>query len=412
MREDISIVSEISKSRKKVTEMIAITILIAISINIISNIIMEDLQIKHIYILFISFILLLASLLYLSSRFIKKTYEQTYEAFFVYDSRSKKIIPVFRYDFGRKIAEYLAYLFFENPALKATWEEECPPREKDFPDKKFRFGSNAKQLLIEATEYFILSSLSSHLSGHFNKDSIKKENLKEYRREDVPEIYFKNRFLQLFSTSRNERIAFKDIKAGNEISIIAEEDDGSKETIAVWKKLEDGVAYYQKFDLMLPKNSVIAKPFNNQIKIDTDILSIMIKSIFEGTVAVIPYGFISNYMEIKQDNENLSQGGESYYVKININIDFKFRAFLSKGGWEYYNWIDSFLGRLEEQTSQEHFFDKIGWETALTINFINRKRKQISKQLLDSKQTKVTGVPVVEDNKLKDAKESTDSSYV
>lgn len=210
----------------------------------------------------------------------------------------------------------------------------------------------------------------------------------------------------------DERIAFKDKEKGTEISIIKEGDDGSRETIMVWKNLEDGVAFYEQFDLVLPENSVISKPSTNSIKIDADKLSIMIKSDFGGIGAVLPYGFMKNYMDIESDRENHLLGGASYKVKIAININFKLRAFLTKSGWEYYNWIDSFLGRLEEETSQEYFFDNIGWETALTIGFINRKRKQGSRQLLDSKQTKLNVVPVGTEAALNDEKEPIDSSYV
>lgn len=138
---NIPIVSGILKSRKEIIELIAITILIAFSINTISNIIVNSKAISPIYFIIISFMILVISVIYVSSKFIKKTHKQTYEAFFVYDYKSQRIIPVFRYWFGERIAEYFQALFYENPALKAIWEVECPIEGKESTDKRHEFSS-------------------------------------------------------------------------------------------------------------------------------------------------------------------------------------------------------------------------------------------------------------------------------
>ncbi len=40
---------------------------------------------------------------------------------------------------------------------------------------------------------------------------------------------------------------------------------------------------------------------------------------------------------------------------------------LSKNNWDYHEWLDSFLPRLEEQMSASSYFEQIHWSLAHTI---------------------------------------------
>ena len=39
------------------------------------------------------------------------------------------------------------------------------------------------------------------------------------------------------------------------------------------------------------------------------------------------------------------------------------KSFLSRKGWEYFEWVDSFLSELNERFSEKRFLEKINWNT-------------------------------------------------
>ena len=55
-----------------------------------------------------------------------------------------------------------------------------------------------RRLILEATEYFLLRMLSTHLTNYFNDEKFKEENLTKLERKDIPQVLLENRFLNLF----------------------------------------------------------------------------------------------------------------------------------------------------------------------------------------------------------------------
>ena len=47
-------------------------------------------------------------------------------------------------------------------------------------------------------------------------------------------------------------------------------------------------------------------------------------------------------------------------IDIEVKVFFKNSIFLSTTGLQYYEWIDRFLDKLEEEYSQSYFFKKLG----------------------------------------------------
>jgi len=96
-------------------------------------------------------------------------------------------------------------------------------------------------LIVEATEYYVLETLSTHLTDYFNQSELDSARLKEFSREDVADIVFKNRFLDTFSRPMRERAAFvrDSPKTSNHMDRV----------VAFYGS--NGVRY-SKFDLVLP----------------------------------------------------------------------------------------------------------------------------------------------------------------
>ena len=92
--------------------------------------------------------------------------------------------------------------------------------------------------------------------------------------------------------------------------------------------------------------------------------------------SVLPMGFHIYYLKMKNIKDNLENTTERN-VRLMLEISFKFPFLFSSRGMQYYNWIDSFLDHLENEFSEESFFNKIQWESSLTvIEWIDRKFRQ------------------------------------
>ena len=355
-----AIVQGIVISRKNLIELIVVAILLALGVNLIASHILALAMVSPLATKLIGAILCFGSVLYLAARLFGRHAEsRTYEAFLIYDKKKNEIISVPRYAFSEGIYTYMQGAFVENPALKTLWGKE--PLKDLFvlgQTKDKRKHHKSAQLLSEAAEYFVLDRLSTHLTDYFAAESFKKKNLKEYGREEVPEVLLRNRFLELFSRPMEDRQAFVDRTFGEK---------GQGEIVFAYGP---GGAIYNRLNLILPRQSIVRRPEVNTIEIETKKLKISIAVRFEGFRTVLPEGFEEYYLGI-----NHWQDSTEYSLDIDIKVSMKLGALLSGVGWEYYRWVDSFLDECEDDISKDAFFDRLGWEAAYTqLQCLNRKQ--------------------------------------
>lgn len=353
------IVRDIIITHKSLIDIVVVAILLAFGVNLISNYIISEIISPSISGLMGAIICFIALLYLLNSLFSKRIKSQRYEAFLIYNEKKNKIIQVPRYIFSERISDYLNSAFVEEPALKALWEK-YPLKDLfvDNPTENMIKRYQSVKLISEATEYFVLSELSMHLMEYFAAKNFKEEKLKKYLRNDVPEVLLKNRFLELFSRPMENRPVFH-TDTFEEAWGISVEIEKEGETIVMYTP--EG-PLYEKFELVLPKDSIVQRLEDNSIKIETKKLTITLKVRFEGFSTVLPRGFKKYYLGIKElEDVNV------YEVNIDIKISVKLGALFTRIGWEYYYWIDSFLEQVDNVVSKDVFFKNIGWNTALTV---------------------------------------------
>ena len=213
-------------------------------------------------------------------------------------------------------------------------------------------------LIIEATEYFVLTQLCLHLSEYFENPRYPKAMLTKLLRNNIPDVLLSNHFLELFSRPMNERERF-----------LAYLDSENLENI--YSSYGKGGAIFDKFELILPSHSKIKRKLDNSIEIETDRFIMTITIVFEGFNTFIPYEFHEYVLQLDMsDPESFAD----FQVQVKIDVSFKLAAFLSPGGWDYYYWVDSFFHALSERFEEEKYFQSIGWEQALTVlNFLESR---------------------------------------
>lgn len=349
------IVQGVVISRQNLIDLVVTAILLAFGVNLIVGRILTPGVLSSSLTLLVGVVLCLGSMLYLAARlFGRRAERRTYEAFLIYNRKKNEIIPVPRYAFSEEIYSYIRGAFVENPALKTLWEKESL---KDLFSVDLdgattvRKPQRAAQLLSQAAEYFVLNKLSTHLTDYFADEKFKKQNLRKYCREDVPEVLLRNPFLEMFSRPMEHRPAF------------VEDTFRDKEYEEVVLAYGPGGVIYDKFDLTLPKGSVVRRVEDNKVEIETKKLKMSITVRFEGFETVLPEGFEEYYLRINDPLDFI----HNYEVNVDIQVSMKLGALLSATGWQYYRWIDSFLGEIEKDLSKDAFFKLLNWESAFTI---------------------------------------------
>ncbi len=345
--------------RSDIIEVVVVGIVIALGVNIAANAITPLLNLGPLGGFVVGIAITIVGIIYLFARlFSTREQVREYEAIFIYDAEQNSLINIPRYEFGEDFVHYFQGAFVENPAIKTIWEKEplCNIREtvwgKNERDEK---RPRSMELVSEAVEYYILNKLSVHLSGYFSKKGFRETNLQKYDRGDIPQVLLSNRFFELFSRPMIDRPLF----------VQQALDESDEETVSVWN--EDGTLY-DRFDLILPKESQIQRPKPYTIEIRTPRMSLSIQTDFRGFSANLPRGFATLYLGITNaENDEFFQRFMDMTVRSKISVSFKFGALLSATGWEYYHWIDSFLSDLESDFSANQFFTNLNWESVHTI---------------------------------------------
>jgi len=385
MRDEDTVVRGIAISRKNLVELIVIAILLSFGINLIAGQLLGWLNEKPSIILLIGILLCLVAIVYtLLSLFGSRTKSHTYEAFLIDGPAKDNITPVPGYELAEEVHNYLQGAFAENSALLRLWQEQ--PKEAD-------------RLLTEVIEYCILRTLSNHLEEYFHGKTFKKENLTTYGRVDIPSVLLSNRFLELFSQPMAQRPAF--------IGMI---DNDIDNTVAAWGA---NGAFFEKFDLILPKGSIVKRPEKSKIAIETKKLKILIAVRYDGYSTNLPRNFEELYLHLPHEVEYTDEGPRVLYnpyeIHVDIQITVKSRAMLSNSGWEYYRWVDSFLERIEKEVSREAFFNRIQWESVVSLLECLKPPSHLSQQH-DQKDTNNFTVKV-EQNDVEQSKPALDTTH-
>jgi hypothetical protein len=365
MKSTKKIIGPILSERTSLLELFLIAFVLAMGVSLIADAMPRLLAMLPLVQIAIGSLFCLATAGYLVLRFMGNGEQaREYQGFFVYDKTNYAVLPVPQYDFASDIAGYLKSAFVENGALKVLWEKE--PLSEIWKGIKFTGDGKAifpkqprsMQIVAEVSEYYVLEKLSTHLTDYFNRGDYAAKNLREYTRGDIPAVLLSNRFLELFSKPMQDRPHFVDQ---------AMEKDTAGQI--AWSGTREG-ARYSRFDLRLPRRSSVRRPQKNEIEIDTPRMTMLIQIIFQGFGAPLPRGFESLYLGI-QDVKHARELIE-LQVDVGITVHFKPGALLSTSGWEYYHWVDSFLGNLQADLSQTEFLSRINWETAYATYLLQR----------------------------------------
>lgn len=343
-----NVVENLTTNRRTLIEVVVVAFLFGICASITGSILFEGLKNHKFWLCSSLMVLLFGCIIFFFKKFSSaRSANISVSGFIIYLKNENKLKEIPRYQFSEEILRFLSGAFGENEALRRQWEKE--PLSNMYCMEKGKTPAASIKLVHEAVEYYVLETLSTHLTDYFNQEQYDKSELKEFSREDVPDILLKNRFMELFSAPMENRSAFSD-----------DHDRDPGEGVVVMSLGPNGV-FYSRFDLTLPKDAVVAR-VDGKIIIETSKFKLTLAIIFEGTGYVTPRNFEKYYLAL-DDFENFSE----FKVKFNADVKFKLLSTITKSNWDYHSWLDGYFEKIEREMSGDAFFKKINWETVATM---------------------------------------------
>lgn len=363
--------SGILTERNSLTNIIIGTIIASLGVNLVSESILQIFFFGAHIMLIIGIGASLASVWYfIRIMTAKRTQVRNYSGFFIVDHVKKKVIPVNRYPYSINLSRYLESACAESQDIRMVLERSIYvpdatikiPREKidevgiereERAAVKKLMATPDRRLILEATEYFVFRMLSTHLTNYFNDEKFKEENLTKFERKDIPQVLLENRFLNLFSKPMEERVAaFEDRYVSKSTK------GGSSES----------GAEFSHFHLILPTKAKVSRIDEKTCEITTQKFTLRIAILYLGDDELLPADFEKYYLRLQEyyQRSNPSMVKEKA-IEIEVKVFFKNSIFFSRTGLQYYEWLDSYLDKLEEEFSSSYFFKKIGWDSVSTL---------------------------------------------
>lgn len=350
---EVHITKKIISNRTELIEILVPAFIIGIIASLFATLIFNEFKNSPFILFLFTLIVLILSFLFLSKKLNNQMKSKIeIKGFFIHNKTDNVLLDIPMYNYGEKLHEFMKSAFLENEALKKQWDKEPIDSIYDFDKKTEKFtkkNPSSLKLINEATEYYIIDKLSTHLTDYFNVEKFDTSELKEFAREDVSDILLSNRFMELFTGSMENRTLFDN------------DNSNDKHGTVVFAMGENG-AIYHRFDLVLPKDSMVTRELNNTIKINTKNFILKINVNFDGCGFVTPRNFDKHYLGIKKSHEY-----SEYKVNITVDVIFKISSLFNTEKWDYHSWIDGFLKKLISDINGDDFFEKINWNTVSTI---------------------------------------------
>jgi len=339
-------INDIISIHEKILKLLFTAVFLACGVDLLVNQIPTFLKFDPFILLITSIILIFLSFFYLTILLVinKLRMHLEFEAFFIYNKKKNKLEIIPEYDFSSDQVSYMNAVFAENINLKEFWKTK--PLIHDYPMK-----DNLQKFINELTEYCVLRKLFTHNEDYFNEAGFEDSDIKTIERNDFPELLMKNRFLEIISTPMSERASFN-----------FEEESDDSDGITFSANGEND-ALFDRFNLNLPKNCILKKPKDNVFIIDSDIVSISFTTNFQGFNTYLPNEFVKRYLKIDNKMNPISE----FQIDIIIDTNVKFKSLFFKQDLRYYRWIDNFLQTLVIYLSKDAFFERINWNTAITL---------------------------------------------
>lgn len=264
----------------------------------------------------------LAVLGYTIFRFRRRS-PHTYEAFLVADQQGG-LVPIARYPFATTLQWLLPFCFALNPALRQAWVD------------------SREDVIREATEYLVFNILADQLESFASKSELRNERMQELSAADMDSIGVSNGVLTTLARPEEWPIDKGDFD-GKIVSLVGE-----------------GLII-SEFRLKLPKDTTLWRDGAGSVRLDTKRFRLRLNVERSEGWSGVPQRFYARYLHADPT------GLETISLDVKVDVHVRARALVAVLLERYYGWIDLFRERLDDQLGAPAFFERIDWDSAITV---------------------------------------------
>ena len=333
--------------RSYMWQLVAVVVLLALAINLVSSVIYSRLGIYPS--LALGLLLGAACLAYLVySRLRRNSVSTPIRGFFVFKRDSAKLLYVPAYHLASEFESIASAAFKENPALERQWQGEI--QQLFHSGKAVPPGGLMRpgymRVATEIAEYILLEQLSVHLTDYFNTPSLEESQLETLKRNDIPDVLLSNRILELISRDLEDRPWYEE-----------KSEPTSPDTVvtAVFGPGER----YSRFDLTLPKGSTVQRKGPGSLIINSKMISLELSVKIGPDYNPVDPSF-ANYYLGKRNDASVTEMLVRYEINAHIRRGLGFRI----DSWRYYSWLESFIESVRRDFDREEFLRRISWESS------------------------------------------------
>jgi hypothetical protein len=324
-------IKQIRQKRKDILLIVATAVLLALSINCATSYVAAITKDAPAILLLLSFTFLLSGVLVLKKiAFGETEYIIRLWGAIAFHTENESIQPIkiLGYPFNGDFCEYLLGFLRENKAYAKLFSKKdntINSMDHFNPD-----DLNRNTIINSVLEFIVLHQLDLHLNGYFIENEIDTSRIVTLGREQLGPDVLRNRVIDLITKDIKERSAF------------VQESDSDSEGIVVYAHGTDG-AVYQRFDIELPPKSTI---FRNRAG-----FLVISNRLFDLQIVPSYRGFATSLSPVFMPSEKKPFAPLLAEVKLYIHI--KRTAFFTGESMDMYEWLDSFVERMNDYVSTE-----------------------------------------------------------
>jgi len=256
------------------------------------------------------------------------------------DNGAIKPVHIYDYEFNDDFCKNLSGFLAENAAFKKRFlahftDKDDPLEKSEAPTFEF-----FRETIVSVVEFILLDELDLHLNAYFVDHEIDTSTIKKIGREDLPLSVLSNRVIDTLTKHYSEREAFID----------SDFDESIGELFYATGK--DG-AVYNRLSVELPPNSSIDRTDNGALRIKNKNFELSLLVKFEGSATYVHSDLLEN-------------AGDDYFspymVRINISAKASPPFFRSNKTDEIYEWLDSYIDRIQRFVSVRPLEDRLSPE--------------------------------------------------
>lgn len=335
------------KNKKaEIIEIILITILISLGINLISSSIFVLDSTKNIIIMIIGIILCISVVIYyLKTKVKSMNIDKTIDGNIILNVKNKQICKSLEYHSSYSMGDYINAIMLEKPEIRKKYNDSLKKIE-NFIENESRLKDNYFVYLIEsAIEYKILNLFTDYIP-------LNDKNIKIIDLENAPDSILNNVFIKILSEDYKNRNIFDNYK------------EEILEDSELFSLRSDEGFIYNKFKIAIPKKAKLLKK-DNSLTITSKIFKLTID--WNTSNFCSPFSDMAFYNFFSTDTEiDIDDIEVPYY--INIKVEYTLLSMFSKKANNYYLWIKFIVNQLIDVFDFNECLKKNNWNLIKNIN--------------------------------------------